>query len=118
MFFDRELASISGSNYGIHCSSHWRTASVRHHFFELVVADKQPIRVAGEFLEIPHLIERFRGIVKAVEDDRHEGKRVTGFVAVPASLGKQKSADPLSLLIAADAKPANTRVGIAGEAAW
>ena len=42
--------------------------------------------MTGQFLEIPSLVERLRGVVDAIQDDREEGKRLAGLVAVAQGL--------------------------------
>lgn len=61
--------------------------------------------MARQFSKIPSLIERSGPIVNAVNDDRHESKRLARFVAITQSLCQQQIAQPLALMHHAHAEP-------------
>jgi len=80
-------------------------SAVLHHGFELPVADEQPVRMAGQFREVPLLIEPLGGVGETIEYDGDEGEGVACLVAFAERLCQQRAAEPLALPVLRDPEP-------------
>ena len=76
-----------------------------HQCVELANAQKETIRMSGDFLEIPLAIERFRHIVHAIQNDGDEAECLSGLVTIAQGASQQPLSQSLTLMILMHSQP-------------
>ena len=72
-------------------------------------AEEQTERMSRQCIEVPLPVERLGSIVETIQDNGHEGKRLSRLAAVAERLRDQSCPQSLSLMLSAHAQPSQHR---------